>query len=258
MLSFVCAVPAAGILGFVGYFASIATDFGFVGHAARGTMGAAAGGQPPRMAQGEADGRPLVKVEPQGTDLRVARYPHPALRAPNKEVTEFGEGLEQTLKEMFIVMYADRGVGLAAPQVGINERIMVFNPDSKEKPLSEVSLVNPRITAKSQGTDVDLESCLSFPGLQGKVRRHKWIKVEAQDAAGKKITKKYTGWTARVFQHEFDHLDGVVYIDQLEDVSDQEVVKPLLLEMAREYKEKTGEAGAPELKFKPPAKKGFR
>ncbi|EKX50472.1 hypothetical protein GUITHDRAFT_66830, partial [Guillardia theta CCMP2712] len=165
------------------------------------------------------------------TDLRVLKYPHPKLRAPDEEVTEFDDNLRKTIKEMFLVMYASRGVGLAAPQakqVGINKRIMVFNPEGdKKKWLQEIALINPKIVEMSEGTDVETEACLSFPGMQGKVRRHKWIKIEAQDLKGKTIKKKarnflqFTGWTARVFQHEYDHLEGVVYIDRLEDEEDR-------------------------------------
>lgn len=200
---------------------------------------------PPPPAEEEVD-----PGQVEGTDLRVLKYPHPSLRAPDDEVTEFDDDLKKTLKEMFLVMYASKGVGLAAPQVGINKRIMVFNPEGdKRKWLAEVSLVNPKIVETSEATDVELEACLSFPGMEGKVRRHKWIKVEAQNAAGKVIKKKYTGWTARVFQHEYDHLEGVVYVDRLEDDSDKDEVKPKLEELAAAYKAETGEDGAKELKF---------
>jgi peptide deformylase len=97
----------------------------------------------------------------------------------------------QVVKEMFMVMYACKGVGLAAPQVGINKRLMVFNPEGDAKKwLKEISLVNPRIVETSESTDVEVEGCLSFPNMQGSVRRYKWIKVEANDLKGKKIKKK--------------------------------------------------------------------
>ena len=97
----------------------------------------------------------------------------------------------QVAKEMFMVMYACKGVGLAAPQVGINKRLMVFNPEGDAKKwLKEISLVNPRIVETSESTDVEVEGCLSFPNMQGSVRRYKWIKVEANDLKGKKIKKK--------------------------------------------------------------------
>jgi peptide deformylase len=92
---------------------------------------------------------------------------------------------------MFMVMYACNGVGLAAPQVGINKRLMVFNPEGDPKKwLKEVALINPRIVDVSESTDVEEEGCLSFPNMQGSVRRHKWIKVEAFDLKGNKIKRK--------------------------------------------------------------------
>ena len=103
-------------------------------------------------------------------------------------------GRRQTAREMFLVMYACKGVGLAAPQVGINKRLMVFNPEGDRlKWLKEVVLINPRIVETSESTDVEPEGCLSFPKMQGPVRRHKWIKVEAFDLKGKKIKKKVCG-----------------------------------------------------------------
>ncbi len=144
-----------------------------------------------------------------------------------------------------MVMYASKGVGLAAPQVGINKRLMVFNPEGDPKKwLKEIALVNPRIIETSESTDVEVEGCLSFPDMQGSVRRHKWIKVEAFDLKGKKIKKKvslvcciiycrllmnvqFEGWEARVFQHEYDHLDGKLYIDRLE-AEDRAKVQPVL------------------------------
>jgi len=177
----------------------------------------------------------------EGTDLRILKYPHPKLRAPDEEVSVFDDELKRIVKEMFLVMYASKGVGLAAPQVGINKRIMVFNPEGdKKKWLKEVSLINPKIVAESDGTDVDVEACLSFPDMQGKVRRHKWIKVEAQDLKGKKIKKKYDGWEARVFQHEYDHLDGTVYIDRLDEEGRKEV-QPTLDKLIEQYKADHGD-----------------
>lgn len=154
-----------------------------------------------------------------GTDLRVLKYPHPALRAENADVTdeELRDGsIAKIAKEMFLVMYAAQGVGLAAPQVGINKRLMVYNESGdKKKWLDEVVMVNPIITEFSEAVDVETEGCLSFPDMNGEVQRSKWIKVEALNLKGKKIKKKFTAWEARIFQHEYDHLDGVVYIDRL-------------------------------------------
>mmetsp|Transcript_10176 Transcript_10176/g.33296 ORF Transcript_10176/g.33296 Transcript_10176/m.33296 type:complete len:261 (-) Transcript_10176:150-932(-) len=151
--------------------------------------------------------------------LEIVKYPHPSLRARSEEVAEadFGDA-EKIARRMLALMYEANGVGLAAPQVGVNKRLMVFNPEGKkEKWLDEVILLNPKIVDASAGTDVGTEGCLSFPGMSGDVARRKWIKVEATSTKGKTIRKKYQGWVARIFQHEYDHLDGTVYIDHLPD-----------------------------------------
>ena len=150
----------------------------------------------------------LEEIDPgavDGTDLRVMKYPHPSLRAENAEITssdlESGE-IGKIAKEMFLVMYAAEGVGLAAPQVGISKRLMVYNESGdRKKWLDEVVMINPRIVEFSAGKGVEDEGCLSFPKMNGPVERSKWIKVEAQNLKGKKIKKKFKGWEARIFQH---------------------------------------------------------
>ncbi len=142
----------------------------------------------------------------EGTDLLVLEYPHPQLRAPNADVLEFDEALRKLTKEMFSIMYASRGVGLAAPQLGINKRLMVFNPEGNPKKwTSEVVLCNPSITEYSAATDVEEEGCLSFPGFTADVRRSKWIKVEWTNVRGKPQKKKLNGWEARIFQVNHTH-----------------------------------------------------
>jgi len=139
-----------------------------------------------------------------GTDLRVLKYPHPALRAKNADITdaELNDGsIAKIAKEMFLVMYAAEGVGLAAPQVGINKRLMVYNESGDPKKwLDEVVMVNPVIVDFSEAVDVETEGCLSFPEMNGEVQRSKWIKVEALSLKGKKIKKKFKNWEARIFQ----------------------------------------------------------
>eukprot|EP00566_Odontella_aurita_P016600 CAMPEP_0113528782 /NCGR_PEP_ID=MMETSP0015_2-20120614/2031_1 /TAXON_ID=2838 /ORGANISM="Odontella" /LENGTH=246 /DNA_ID=CAMNT_0000427343 /DNA_START=111 /DNA_END=851 /DNA_ORIENTATION=+ /assembly_acc=CAM_ASM_000160 len=188
----------------------------------------------------------VEEVDPgvvEGTDLRVLKYPHPSLREDNDEITEeeLKDGsIAKIAKEMFMVMYAAEGVGLAAPQVGINKRLMVYNEygDSK-KWLSEVVLVNPKIVEFSEGIDEESEGCLSFPDMNGPVVRSKWIKVEAMNLKGKKMKKRFKGWEARIFQHEYDHLDGTVYIDRLSQEAREEV-QPRLDELVAEF----GEGGS--------------
>merc|ERR1711871_421904 len=104
--------------------------------------------------------------------LTILKYPDPRLRAPNAEVSDFDDDLKKLTKRMFQLMYAAEGVGLAAPQVGINKRLMVYNEfgDSKRW-LNEIVLVNPRIVDKSTALDEKDEGCLSFPGMNGPVQR---------------------------------------------------------------------------------------
>ena len=179
-------------------------------------------------------------VDIPGTDLRVLKYPHPSLRKPNQEITEEelkSGSINQLSKEMFLVMYATKGVGLAAPQVGINKKLMVYNESGDSKKwLSEVTLVNPKIVDSSDGTDVEIEGCLSFPGMNGNVERKKWIKVEAMNLKGKKIKKKFVGWEARIFQHEYDHLDGIVYPDRMTE-DEKKLVQPRLDELVAQFGE---------------------
>ena len=187
---------------------------------------------------------PLEKeIDPgivEGTDLRILKYPHASLRAKNELVTldEIQNGsIGKLAREMFLIMYAAQGVGLAAPQVGINKRLMVYNESGdRSKWLNEVVLINPVITEFSDTTDIEIEGCLSFPQMNGSVERSKWIKVEAMNLKGKTIKKKFKGWEARIFQHEYDHLDGIVYIDRLiDDENKQTVVKPRLEELIQQH-----------------------
>lgn len=200
---------------------------------------------PPYMSQlfGGAPGK-QEEVDPgvvEGTDLRIVKYPHPALRAENAEITveELKESTEisDLAKGMLKVMYAAEGVGLAAPQVGVNKRLMVYNPSGDAKRwLDETILVNPKIVEYSDAEDTEIEGCLSFPDMQGEVTRSKWIKVQAMNLKGKPMKKKFKGWEARIFQHEYDHLDGTVYIDRLSDETRAEV-QPRLDELIGEHGE---------------------
>lgn len=171
----------------------------------------------------------------EGTDLVIRKYPSPCLRASNAEVEVFDDNLAKTARDMLKVMYASRGVGLAAPQVGVNLRLMVFNPEGNSTAwVHETILANPKIVASSPAQDVEEEACLSFPGLSGKVARSKWVKVSAQRLNGKPFTVKYTGWKARIFQHEYDHLDGIVYVDRL-DEPERQRVDPMLQTLIENY-----------------------
>lgn len=182
------------------------------------------------------------KVE--GTDYTIVKYPHPSLRAENVEVVlpDEQDSTMDLAKQMLKIMYAAQGVGLAAPQIGVNKRLMVYNPSGDSKKwLEETILVNPKIVEYSDAKDEEIEGCLSFPDMQGEVVRSKWIKVEAMTPKGRKIKKKFKGWEARIFQHEYDHLDGTVYTDRLSDET-KEKVQGRLNELIEEF---DGESPAP-------------
>jgi peptide deformylase len=112
------------------------------------------------------------------SSLKILQYPAPQLRAPNQPVTSFDDDLRELSRNMFSMMYEDIGAGLAAPQVGVNKQLMVYNVRGDRRAwLSEVVLVNPRIVEASTTTAIDEEACLSFPDISGPVTRHVWVKV---------------------------------------------------------------------------------
>eukprot|EP00197_Chlamydomonas_leiostraca_P005511 CAMPEP_0202866288 /NCGR_PEP_ID=MMETSP1391-20130828/7303_1 /ASSEMBLY_ACC=CAM_ASM_000867 /TAXON_ID=1034604 /ORGANISM="Chlamydomonas leiostraca, Strain SAG 11-49" /LENGTH=242 /DNA_ID=CAMNT_0049546221 /DNA_START=89 /DNA_END=814 /DNA_ORIENTATION=- len=153
--------------------------------------------------------------------LQLVKYPDPRLRAPNAKVGVFDASLMELVNEMIPIMYQDDGVGLAAPQVGVNVRLMVFNPYGKEKPGAERVLVNPEIVAVSKERVAMEEGCLSFPKIYGPVDRPRDITVRAQNEKGEAVTLTLGGpedeamWVSRIFQHEYDHLNGTLFHDRM-------------------------------------------
>ena len=111
---------------------------------------------------------------------------------------------------MLDLMYQQNGVGLAAPQVGINKRLMVFNEHAEtHQRKDEFIMINPKIVRYSEDSDVQGEGCLSFPYIHGHVKRSLSIDVEYLNLEGKQVMQGFQGYAARIFQHEYDHLDGV-------------------------------------------------
>ncbi|WP_163327886.1 peptide deformylase [Desulfurobacterium thermolithotrophum] len=147
-------------------------------------------------------------------EIRI--YPDDVLKKKAEVVTEFNEELEQLVNDMFETMYKRGGVGLAANQIGILKRVVVIDLNSgKEKQGEEqIVLINPEIVAL-EGEEVKEEGCLSLPGLYKKVKRAVYAKVKAQNLKGEEFTIEGEGLLARAFQHEIDHLNGVVFIDKL-------------------------------------------
>jgi peptide deformylase len=178
------------------------------------------------------------------------KYPHPALRAPNAQVTpaELADGTAKAIvARMFTLMYASQGVGLAAPQCGVNKRILVYNPSGNSANRDEeVAFINPVLTSASLSTEDDHEGCLSFPDMAGVVRRHESIDVSGQTLDGEPITRTFEDWEARIFQHEYDHLEGVCYVDRLSP-DDLEENQDMLNDLVDSFDE-PGVAPAPALK----------
>ncbi|KAL2642150.1 hypothetical protein R1flu_009737 [Riccia fluitans] len=171
--------------------------------------------------------------------LGVILYPDPRLRAKNKRISVFDEKLQALVTEMFDVMYKTDGVGLSAPQVGVNVQLMLYNPEGERGKGQEYVLVNPKIVKYSKQRDVFKEGCLSFPQLEADVERPLNVRVEAQDVKGKKFAISLKGWQARIFQHEYDHLEGVLFHDRMNSEAVNSIL-PGLRQLEDAYEKASG------------------
>jgi peptide deformylase len=166
--------------------------------------------------------------------LEVVVYPDPILRRGGAAVTQFDASLRELAARMFEAMYAEGGVGLAAPQVALAQKLLVLNPSGdRNDRTGELVLLNPKITRK-KGRAFGEEGCLSFPGIHADVERWVDITVEYQDLDGVAQTMQCSGWLARIVQHELDHLDGVLFVDRLTP-ADKLRVRSKLDELEQRY-----------------------
>ena len=147
--------------------------------------------------------------------LAVRKYGDPVLRRRAAPVREITPEIRRTVEDMVETMYDEVGIGLAAPQVGVSLRLMVVGDDKSGAPRA---LVNP-VIAESGGEVTAEEGCLSLPGIFAPVTRAEWVRLEAQDLDGTPVSIRAKGLTARVFQHEMDHLDVVLFIDRLDPMT---------------------------------------
>ncbi|WP_309121354.1 peptide deformylase [Paenibacillus sp.] len=144
----------------------------------------------------------------------IVKHPDPVLREVAKPVPKVTPNIQKLLTDMAETMYDAPGVGLAAPQIGISKRVIVIDVGDDH---GLIEMVNPEIV-EAGGEQLGPEGCLSIPGLQGDVRRKDRLKVKGLDRNGNEIVIEADGFLSRAFQHEIDHLNGVLYIDIAERV----------------------------------------
>ena len=150
--------------------------------------------------------------------LKVARMGHPVLRmcARPLEPDEIGTSrIQRLIDDMFETMDNSQGIGLAGPQVHESIRLFVAGVDDEEREMPPVVMINPEVTPIGSGVEEDWEGCLSIPDIRGRVSRATDINVRALDRHGKPISMTVNGLSARVIQHETDHLDGVLFFDRM-------------------------------------------
>ena len=155
----------------------------------------------------------------------VLRMGHPVLREKAKAVDKTGTAeLRALVADMKETMAAKNGAGLAAPQIGVSQRVVIFGvdknpryPDAEEVPFTV--LVNPKLTMLTREVESDWEGCLSVPGMRGVVPRYKKLRYTGTDEEGNPIDRVAEGFHARVVQHECDHLDGILYPQRMQDMS---------------------------------------
>jgi len=167
---------------------------------------------------------------------KIVTLPEPVLRRKARTVTTFDKNLQTLIDDMIETMREAPGVGLAAPQVNISERLIVVEYAEEEdeegeaqpeKPKKLFVMINPEIVKSSPETVMGVEGCLSIPNLVGEVERHAAIQLKGLNRHGKPAKVKVEGWLARIFQHEIDHLNGILFPDRATRVwQPQEEIEP--------------------------------
>lgn len=152
---------------------------------------------------------------------KIVTLPEPVLRRKAHTVTQFDKNLQTLIDDMVETMREAPGVGLAAPQIGLSERLIVVeyteraeDEDEEDAPKKVWAIANPEIVKTSEETLLGVEGCLSIPNLVGEVERHAMVQVKGLNRHGKPMRVKAEGWLARIFQHEIDHLNGVLFTDR--------------------------------------------
>lgn len=152
---------------------------------------------------------------------KIITYPAEILEQECKEVTKFDRKLAKVLDDMYDTMIEFDGVGLAAPQLGLDARIAIVDIDDES---GTIEMINPSIVAAG-GEQTGPEGCLSFPGLFGEVTRPHYVKIEASNRKGRKYTLEAEGFLARAIQHEIDHLDGILFTTKVTRYLEEDELK---------------------------------
>ncbi len=151
----------------------------------------------------------------------IVTIPDEVLRRKARKVKGFGQELQTLIDDMVETMREAPGVGLAAPQVGISQRVIVVefgDEEDEEVPAKLYAVVNPEVSRFSEDKVNGMEGCLSIPGFVGEVERSENVLVKGQNRHGQPFRLKAKGWLARIFQHEIDHVNGILYIDRTDKV----------------------------------------
>jgi peptide deformylase len=173
----------------------------------------------------------VLKIEMLGSEV---------LRRRAEEIPEVDDSLRKLIRDMFETMYDAEGIGLAGPQVGVDQRVIVV--DVREEGTTPLALINPRIVESAADTDKAEEGCLSIPGVSGVVERPTRVVVEALSDTGAPVRVEAEGLLGRCLQHEVDHLDGVLFVDRLSPLKRNMVLKRYRALVAEEQKK--GELGS--------------
>lgn len=165
--------------------------------------------------------------------LEIVHYPDPVLRRRAALVQKIDDEFRERVQEMFSVLYKEKGVGLAAPQVGWSARLFIVNTTGEPDPREERVYVNPRIL-DADGEVRAEEGCLSIPDIRGVVSRSRKVRVRAQDLHGNFFEEDAVDLGARAIQHELDHLDGILFISRL-SATDRFLISRSLKKLEKEY-----------------------
>ena len=148
--------------------------------------------------------------------IRVVKYPDPRLKEATTEIETINDDVKTLAKKMLEVMFANNGVGLACPQVGVSVKMFVISPTFD--PNDVHVYINPKIISGNKPV-VEEEGCLSFPNIFCKIKRNSRLEIQATDLDGNTVTESLTGMAAKAYQHELDHLDGILLVDRMSTIA---------------------------------------